>query len=165
MSTNTTPVGPTGDPVLDRFIASHNCAEAMAASFAVRFGLPEAPLRSAACGFAGGFGGMGHTCGAVCGAVMAIGMLRAPDPAQGREAKQPVYQLVQRFLADFEDRFGSIKCADLVGRNLSAPHAMQEARADGIFRTICPPLLLGAHAITCALLDLPAPPAPRPPAS
>ena len=165
MNTATSPAAATGDPVLDRFIANHNCAEAMAAAFAVSFGLPEAPLRSAACGFAGGFGGLGHPCGAVCGAVMAIGMLRAPEPALGREAKQPVYQLVQRFLAAFEDRFGSIHCADLIGRALSAPTAMQEARADGTFRTICPPLLLGAHAITCALLDLPAPPAPRLPVS
>lgn len=157
------PSGPTGDPLLDRFINGRSCAEAVAGAFAAEFGLPEDVLRRAACGFAGGIGGLGGTCGAVSGAIMAIGLLRAPEDPTEREAKQPVLELVRRFVADFEGRFGSVACADLVGRRLDSADLMRAAREEGMFARVCPAFLIGARDMARAVLDLPPAPAPRRP--
>jgi len=65
-----------------------------------------------AMGFGGGMGKNGLVCGAVSAGIMAIGLR-----AKGRE-KAEVYKLVDTFLTDFKEHFGTVNCRELLGADL-----------------------------------------------
>ncbi len=67
-----------------------------------------------ATGFHGGVGGSHRwTCGALSGGVIAAGMALGREKP-GESAKR-VDTFVQQLLGDFEGRFGSVRCYELVG--------------------------------------------------
>jgi C_GCAxxG_C_C family probable redox protein len=67
-----------------------------------------------ATGFHGGVGGSHRwICGALSGEVIAAGIAFGRE--KPRESAKRVDTLVQRLLGDFEGRFGSVRCYELVG--------------------------------------------------
>lgn len=56
-------------------------------------------------------------CGAVSGAVMAIGLLAGRNTPEESEAEN--YGLVRKLLKQFQERFGSTNCGELVGCDLA----------------------------------------------
>ncbi len=67
-----------------------------------------------ATGFRGGVGGSHRwTCGSLSGGVIAAGI--AFGRGKPGESTEEVGVLVQRLLDDFEKRFGSVNCYELVG--------------------------------------------------
>ena len=67
-----------------------------------------------ATGFYGGVGGSHRwICGALSGGVIATGIAFGRE--KPGESKEEVDVLVQRLLDDFEKRFGSVNCYELVG--------------------------------------------------
>ncbi|MBU1001759.1 MAG: C-GCAxxG-C-C family protein [Proteobacteria bacterium] len=136
-----------------RFLDGYSCSEAVASIFAAHLGLPEEPLRRAACGFGGGIGGLGRTCGAVTGAIMAIGMALAPDNPTNSKARKPVKEAVTQFMSEFEKRHGSSNCKQLLGCDLSTPEGYAQARSQKLFKTICPGFVHTAGELLEQLLD------------
>jgi C_GCAxxG_C_C family probable redox protein len=78
-----------------------------------------------AMGFGGGMGKNGLVCGAVSAGIMAIGLR-----AKGRE-KAEVYKLVDTFLTDFKEHFGTINCRELLGADLKTEEGMKYLKAEG----------------------------------
>jgi len=71
-------------------------------------------IRRIATGFHGGVGGSHRwTCGTLSGGVIAAGI--ALDREKPGESTEEVDVLVKRLLVDFEKRFGSVNCYELVG--------------------------------------------------
>ena len=82
-----------------------------------------------AMGFGGGMGKNGLVCGAVTAGTMIIGL-----QAKGKE-KSEVYQLVDRFLTDFNVHFGTVNCRELLGTDLKTEEGMNYLKTEG--RTKC----------------------------
>ena len=78
-----------------------------------------------AMGFGGGMGKNGLVCGAVSAGIMAIGVR-----AKGRE-KAEVYKLVDTFLTDFKDHFGTVNCRELLGADLKTEEGMKYLKTEG----------------------------------
>lgn len=78
-----------------------------------------------AMGFGGGMGKNGLVCGAVSAGIMAIGLR-----ARGRE-KAEVYKLVDTFLTDFKEHFGTVNCRELLGADLKTEEGMQYLKTEG----------------------------------
>lgn len=98
-----------------------NCAE----SIIIRvnegrplLGLGPAVMRIAS-GFGGGVGGWGSVCGAVSGAVMALGLIHGTEGTETVDEfsrkRDHQREMSQRFLAAFEEEFGTVNCMDLLG--------------------------------------------------
>lgn len=67
-----------------------------------------------ATGFHGGVGGSHRwACGALSGGVIAAGMVLGREKPE--ESAKRVDTFVQQLLGDFEERFGSVRCYELVG--------------------------------------------------
>lgn len=98
---------------------------------------------------------MGHTdetCGAVTGAVMAIGLKYGKGKPEDTLSKQKTYDLVQAFAKRFRAEFGSLRCTQLVGFDLSGIEGLEKARQNGVFTSICPRLVKRAVEIAEELL-------------
>jgi C_GCAxxG_C_C family probable redox protein len=97
-----------------------NCSQAV-----VRYALllldKDPQLVTIASYFGGGMGGTGETCGAVTGTTMALGIrdmdLAQPDP----ELTDRTRARLQELIRDFRTEFGTCRCRDLTGFDLSTP--------------------------------------------
>jgi C_GCAxxG_C_C family probable redox protein len=106
-----------------------NCAQAVL-SFALRVDGMDPELITAARYFGGGVAGIGEVCGALSGAALALGLRdheverspvggqadtqRSPDPSATRVA-------LQDLMRAFNTEFGSLRCRDLTGCDLTTP--------------------------------------------
>lgn len=70
-------------------------------------------------------------CGAVSGGVMGIGLAEgriAPD-----DSVETTYRMVQEFMREFESRFGSLNCCELVGVDTRTDEGRSYARQHGLY--------------------------------
>jgi C_GCAxxG_C_C family probable redox protein len=75
----------------------------------------------------GGMARMGETCGALSGAVLTLGVRKQ----LGREdSSNPsdTFDFLQNLFRDFEAEFGTARCKELLGCDISAPAGFREAK-------------------------------------
>jgi C_GCAxxG_C_C family probable redox protein len=120
------------------FAQGFNCCQSIVSTYGPRFGLERGLALKLASGFGGGIGHQGESCGAVTGAIMVIGLKHGATLADGQEAMDKTYGLVDQFLERFKARHGSIMCRQLLGHDISTPQGLQAARDEGLFEKRCP---------------------------
>ncbi|MDP6343768.1 MAG: C-GCAxxG-C-C family protein [Alphaproteobacteria bacterium] len=128
------------------------CAEAVLKTIAERQGIDSALIPGIATGFCGGMARSGGPCGAVTGAVMALGVAYGRDDP-GRPVKQ-TYDAVRAMMAEFEARFGSSNCTDLLGVDLNTPEGRQAFDEQNLDRK-CTDFTGAAAALVAAALEEP----------
>lgn len=120
----------------ERFLSHWNCSQALLEAFGPAYGLDLATAQRVSTAFAGGMctGGM---CGCFTGALMVVGLAHggsgAPDAHVARHAAD--------FLAAMRQEFGALDCSALLGTDMATPEGVQQAAAQGLFRTLCPRLV------------------------
>lgn len=131
------------------FNVGYNCAESVLLAVAQELGLQTQAVPAAASGFGGGIARHQLLCGAVSGAVLAIGMkLGRKTPDQPRD---PIYNCVDQFLADFATVYGSTNCRNLTGIDF-ADQAVNSAQRDRVHREVCSPMVARAAGVAFTLL-------------
>jgi C_GCAxxG_C_C family probable redox protein len=134
------------------FAEGFSCSQSLFAAYAERYGLPvEAALRVSSA-FGGGMGRQGEVCGAASGALMALGLAHGATQAQDKETKEKTYRLTARFLQEFARQNGALHCPELLGCRIDTPEAQEQARQQGLFKSICPGLVASASKILDGIL-------------
>jgi C_GCAxxG_C_C family probable redox protein len=100
-------------------------------SFKDYFGIKDSILPKLATGFGGGVGRKGSLCGAFTGSIMAIGMKTGRADPKNKEAVVKVYSMCQEFWNQFEKKFGSNLCYNLIGYHLDNEGERQKWLASG----------------------------------
>ena len=90
-----------------------NCCQCVLASFSDLTGLSEAESFNVAGGFGAGTG-TGELCGAVTGAIMTLGLLMPVDTADPVGSKRRTVALSKEFQKRFTEKFGAVRCHDLL---------------------------------------------------
>jgi C_GCAxxG_C_C family probable redox protein len=107
----------TGLRAKELFESGFYCAESVLLAVAEEHGIESGLLPRIATGFCGGMARTCGQCGAVSGAVMAVGMLK------GRilptDTVDQSYEISQKLIGEFKQRFGSLNCLELTGCDLS----------------------------------------------
>jgi len=122
------------------------------ASFANQSGLDKDLSLKVACGFGGGFAGLGGACGAVTGAMIVIGLKYGMTRPDDEAAKEKTYRIVREFIKRFEQRHGASLCRELIKADISTPEGLQAARNKGLIATTCPAFVRSAVEIVQELL-------------
>jgi C_GCAxxG_C_C family probable redox protein len=117
-----------------------------------RFGLERETAVQIGAGFAGGMR-MAETCGAVTGAIMVLGLYRATAESTTAERREPVYQAMGQFFAEFERRNRTLICRDLLGCDIRTEAGMQAAKDRNLFKTTCPQMVQDAAEILESILS------------
>lgn len=105
-----------------------NCCQSVLASFSDLTGMTEAESLAIGGGFGGG-AGTGELCGAATGAVMALSRIypaTIDDPVAGK--KRAVAQ-AKEFQQRFTEKFGHLRCADLLKTKVQATESTPAASA------------------------------------
>lgn len=108
-----------------------NCCQSVLAAFSDLTGLSE----QASFDIGGGFGagaGTGELCGAITGAVMALGMLTPVDTADPVGSKKRSMSLGKELQKRFLEKFGALRCQDLLRNKAGASDATPAALRLGL---------------------------------
>ncbi|MCS7338214.1 MAG: C-GCAxxG-C-C family protein [Verrucomicrobiae bacterium] len=103
----------------DLFQAGFCCAESVFAAVAEGCGIRSELIPKVATGFCGGMARTGNVCGAVTGAVMGISLATGRTSPNG--SRETNHKLTQQLMREFEARFGTIICRELIGCRLDTP--------------------------------------------
>lgn len=91
-----------------------NCGQSVVVALDELTGLDESTAKALSTSLGGGLR-CGEACGAYCGAVLAIGLTVGKD-GMGKPGG-PVAEAVKAFSDEFKEKFGAIRCEDLLGKS------------------------------------------------
>ena len=111
--------------------AGFNCCQSVVAAFADKTGLSEQESFNVSSGFGGG-AGTGELCGAITGAIMTLSLLHPVDMDQPLESKARVVKLSKEFQKRFAEKFGALRCQDLLKNKFAADERTPAAKELGI---------------------------------
>jgi hypothetical protein len=84
---------------------------------------------------------------------MVLGLQQAAAGSTTAKLREPVYQAVKEFSAEFERRNRTLICRDLLGCDIRTEEGMQAARQRGLYKTVCPRTVRDAAEILEAMLS------------
>jgi C_GCAxxG_C_C family probable redox protein len=114
------------------FESGYFCAESVLLAVAEHSGIQSDIIPRIATGFCGGISRTSGLCGALTGGVMALSMLYGRNrPGDSRDKN---YELVQRLIHEFNVTFGSLKCTDLVGCDISTEAGYETFQEKNLIR-------------------------------
>ena len=90
-----------------------NCCQCVAAVFGDLTGLDEQKCLDLTAGFGGGCG-TGELCGAVAGGIIVLGLLTPVDMEDPVASKKRTVALGKELQKRFRERYGELRCADLL---------------------------------------------------
>jgi C_GCAxxG_C_C family probable redox protein len=135
------------------FESGYNCAQSVLIPFAADFGLSRDEACRMASVFGAGMGRMQETCGAVTGAFMVLGLkygyVQPKDPGR----REDVLRVSRDFVGRFKERFGAIRCRDLLGCDLNTAEGRRFHAEEGQRELICAPCVRGAAGMLEDMLD------------
>ena len=124
------------DLAIQHFEGEMNCAQAVLLAFADELEIERENLVSIGSAFGSGMG-EGDTCGAVSAALMVIGLKNGKSHSSV-ELKEQVKKLSGIFKSEFQKQYGSLKCKDLTGVDLSTDQGYEIAHQKRVFQSRCP---------------------------
>ncbi len=141
------------EAAVERFKKGFNCSQSVLSVFGPDFGLDAGTAYRVACAFGGGLAGSGETCGAVTGALMVLGLKYGMTDFRNQQAKEETYEYAKSFLREFASRHKFTRCRDLLGRDIDTPEMRAQAKAAGLFETLCPAFVRDAVQIVETLIE------------
>jgi C_GCAxxG_C_C family probable redox protein len=88
-----------------------------------------------ASGFCGGMSRTAGLCGALVGGIMALGVVYGRNSSA--DSPKKIYTLSERLVRDFEKKFGSRNCSDLLGCDISTREGEAVFEAKKLGKTLC----------------------------
>ena len=113
--------------------SDYNCAQAVFCAFCDKTGLTVGQAARLSSSFGGGMGRLREVCGAMSGALLTLGYLYGYDDPGDNDVKHDHYRLVREFAGRFEERFGALRCKDLLKTVSVTPGSEPEARTPGFY--------------------------------
>lgn len=108
-----------------------NCCQCVLAAFSDRTGLTEQASFDVGGGFGGG-AGTGELCGTISGAIMALGMMTPVDTADPVGSKKRTVALSKELQKRFAQRFGALRCQELLQKKFTPDDTTPAARNMGL---------------------------------
>lgn len=120
-----------------------NCAQAVLAPFAARYGLSLADALRLAGGLGGGLRS-GEVCGAATGGVLVVGLKYGQTKPDDAEAKQLCNQKTIEFMEAFRRRNRLMRCRELLGQDNTTAEGREAIKQLDLHHKVCMPLVAGA---------------------
>ncbi|MDQ1333631.1 MAG: hypothetical protein QG552_581 [Thermodesulfobacteriota bacterium] len=105
------------------------------------YGLDNEDFLWSCIAFMGGISGQQEApCGAVSASAVCLGLRHRcslSDKEKARQSRTMIRYYASKLVRDFQDKFGNITCADLLGIDLSKPGAYQTFHESGVWNDKC----------------------------
>ena len=136
------------------FREGYSCSQAVFCAFGDLTGIDTDEGARLSAAFGGGMGRLREVCGTMSGALIVLGILYGYDEPGNFEAKKEHYRLVQRYARRFEERFGALRCKELLKNVPVTPGGDPEPRTPEFYqRRPCLGIVAGAAELLDELID------------
>jgi len=102
----------------------YNCCESILLALKERLGVGSDVIPKIGTGIGAGVSLNGLLCGSVSSVAIAIGMKYGR--ASPQENPKPVWDIVDKYVVQFEERFGSVNCRQLTGFDLKTEEGLKQ---------------------------------------
>jgi|WetSurMetagenome_2_1015567.scaffolds.fasta_scaffold239322_2 C_GCAxxG_C_C family probable redox protein len=119
------------------FMSGFNCAQSVFKPFAAEGGIGEEAGLRIASSFGAGMARLQETCGAVTGGFMAIGLRHGFSRADDQNSRDVVLRQSKELVARFKEKFGTIRCSDLLGCDLNTDEGQKFHKESGQREQVC----------------------------
>lgn len=138
----------TKEEVLKKFEEGFDCSQVVLEYCSEKLNISkEEALKLGAC-FGGGMW-HGETCGCVVGSLIALGIKYGTIKPNDKEAKDKLLSLKAELEEKFCNEYGSCKCKEILGYDLSTEDGMAKIMEKKLLQTKCPKVVLD----TCDIVD------------
>ncbi len=120
------------------FDSDYKCSQSVFTALAIQEGLSEETALKISKFLGSGFLYRGEMCGAVSGALMAYSLKFASGIIPNEMSDEVFYKLCSEHIKNFEKKFGSISCKELIGFHMGIPAELEKAKETGVFEERCP---------------------------
>ncbi|MFX0181036.1 MAG: C-GCAxxG-C-C family protein [Candidatus Hodarchaeota archaeon] len=142
------------EKAISYFNQGHNCAQAVLKAYGTQYDLDGDLAFKIASTLGGGLARSGNTCGAVTGALLAIGLRYRNLNVEDKENKELTYETGMNFIEQFRSIYGTIKCKELLGYDISTLEGREEANNNNLFEELCPKFVKSAAEILETVLKM-----------
>jgi C_GCAxxG_C_C family probable redox protein len=101
-----------------------NCCESVLLALKNHIGVETDLLPKIGTGLGAGVSLNGLLCGAVSSITVAVGMKYGRNSPE--ENPQPIWNMVDKYVAEFKDKFGYVNCRELTGLNIKTKEGFKE---------------------------------------
>ncbi len=115
------------ESAIENYKKGCSCAQSVFCAFNDLTGLDSDTAVRLSSPFGGGIAGMQGICGVLTGAIMVLGLMDGFTCESSAEEKKAFYNIVQMFVDEFKDKFGSMDCSYL---KVSAQETVDNAEED-----------------------------------
>lgn len=130
-----------------------NCAQSVFLPFAIECNIEEETALKLMSPFGGGISSTDNICGALSGGIAAIGLYCGHSEAGDVETKNKCSETTRRFINEFKNACGSIRCTQLVGYNFSQPGEREKAKNADAFNQKCSHYIEKAQALVKKIVE------------
>ncbi len=102
----------------------YNCCESVLLTLAEYLGIDSELIPKIGTAIGAGVSLNGLLCGSISGVAMALGIEYGRSTRE--ESPEPVWTLMDEYVAAFKERFGHVNCRQLTGLNLKTPEGLKE---------------------------------------
>lgn len=102
----------------------YNCCESVLLALKDSLGVGQELIPKIGTGIGAGVSLNGLLCGCISSVAMAIGLRYGRTSAE--ENPQPVWRMVDKYVAEFKDKFGYVNCRELTGLDIKTKEAFKE---------------------------------------
>lgn len=122
---------------VEYFKAGSTCSQAVLATYFPLLGMDSQLGHKLATGLGAGLGRKQYICGAVNAGAIILSLLHGNEEAQQTELKENTYAKVRNLLNEFERKFGTAQCSDLLGVDLTTDEGKQKFKTLNFLDTKC----------------------------
>ncbi|MCG8696501.1 MAG: C-GCAxxG-C-C family protein [Bacteroidales bacterium] len=126
------------------FSNGYNCSQAVLCAGYEQVNIDKNSALKLAAAFGGGIARNQKVCGAVTGGLMAIGLKYGKGTNDSDDCKMKTYEMSNRFIAEFKEKYGSIDCIDLVGHDMNTEEGKKKMAEEKTHERVCKPIVLEA---------------------
>ena len=102
----------------------YNCCESVLLTLAEYLNMDSELIPKIGTAIGAGIGLNGLLCGSISGAAIVVGMKYGRSSAE--ENPQPVWNMIDQYVAAFKDKFGAVNCRQLTELNLKTEEGLKE---------------------------------------
>lgn len=133
------------------FQSGYLCAESVLMAVAEYQGIQSPLIPRIATGFCGGMSLTSGLCGALSGGILALNLLYGRT--SNEETRDKNYTVVAQFIRAFEERFGSARCSDLLGCDLSTKEGYRFFKNENLIEKVCAKVTGEATGLVVELIE------------
>ncbi len=125
------------EEAVQKFRSGSNCAQSVLSTYLPALGIPAPVAHRMGAGLGAGVGRKQLLCGALNAGAIVLSTHFGNEENGDTARKEMALERVRHLVDEFEEKFTSAQCIDIIGVDISTAEGRKRASDSGVFRKVC----------------------------